>query len=123
MNHPIQPVVLDGKVKRFQRNAIVQFLLDQPGGVDMNTLACMDFSKEDRQQFAQLIGYSLSGYGELQYVDEYAYATADSMSDGLSETAARIAHLEDELTRLRESLREPMAHLFGLHPDDLKRNG
>jgi len=29
-----------------------------------------DFSQEDREQFAQLIGYSLSGFGELSYVSD-----------------------------------------------------
>lgn len=33
----------------------------------MNLLAAMEFTDEDRQQFAQLIGYSVSGYGELPY--------------------------------------------------------
>ena len=36
----------------------------------------MEFTKEDRQQFAQLIGYSLSGYGELNYVTDRAWEKA-----------------------------------------------
>ena len=63
MKNPIQPIV-DG---RFKKNAIVSHLLDwaTERGMGMNELACIDFTKDDRQQFAQLIGYSLSGYGEL----------------------------------------------------------
>jgi hypothetical protein len=36
----------------------------------MNKLAMMPWSNEDRCQFAQLIGYSLGGYGELHYVSD-----------------------------------------------------
>lgn len=74
--HPIQPLVKDGHgVVRFKRNAIVRFLLDA-GPHDMNKLAVLDFSDEDREQFAQLIGYSLSGFGELSYVHDRTYDAA-----------------------------------------------
>jgi hypothetical protein len=36
----------------------------------MNNLALLPFSNEDRVQFAQLIGYSLNGFGELPYVSD-----------------------------------------------------
>ena len=71
--HPDQPLI-EG---RFKANPIVQYLLDNGAvGVDMNHLALMDFSDEDRQQFAQLIGYSLGGYGDLGYVSDEAYERA-----------------------------------------------
>jgi hypothetical protein len=74
--HPMQPVYLDKhKVSRFKANAIVQFLLDK-GPHDMNTLARETFSDEDREQFAQLIGYSVSGFGELSYVSDATFARA-----------------------------------------------
>ena len=74
--HPVQPLVVNGDgVTRFKPNAIVCFLLDA-GPYDMNKLALMPWSDEDRQQFAQLIGYSLSGYGELSYVSDEAYDRA-----------------------------------------------
>lgn len=88
----------------------------------MNKLAMLDFSKEDRQQFAQLIGYSLDGYGELSYVDDDAYGATVEMSTGNSEDKARIKHLERELKAVRKALHKPMARLFGIHPDDLNRN-
>ncbi len=120
--HPIQPLYkTDTGTVRFKANAIVQHLLDH-GGIDLNKLACMKFSNEDRQQLAQLIGYSLGGYGELSYVDDDAYYAAEAMSRGKSEDKARIAHLERELKAVRTALRKPMARLFGVHPDDLKRN-
>jgi hypothetical protein len=67
--HPVQPLERDGTVLRFKKNAIVEHLLDN-GPFDMNKLAVMDFSQEDREQFAQLIGYSLGGFEELSYVSE-----------------------------------------------------
>jgi hypothetical protein len=124
-HHPIQPLLKDEKgALRFKENAIVRHLLDEGRrhGCGLNEIGCMNFSKEDHMQLAQLIGYSLSGYGELSYVDEDAYGAAARMAeDGLSEDKARIAHLEGELNAARGALREPMARLFGIHPDDLKR--
>lgn len=118
---PMQPIIKDEDGRyRFQKNAIVLYLLDN-GGIDMNHLGRQDFSAEDFQQFAQLIGYSLNGYGELSYVSDASYCTADRMAkEGTSEKDARIAYLEEELASLKESLIEPMARLFGKHPDDLK---
>lgn len=73
MRQPIQPLVLDERgVLRFRGNSIVRYLLDN-GGVDLNHLACVEFPQEDREQFAQLIGYSLSGFGELSYVSDDTY--------------------------------------------------
>lgn len=122
MHNPIQPLAKDERgTLRFKKNAIVSYLLDN-GGIDLNHLARQDFSNDDRQQFAQLIGYSLSGYSELPYVDNEAYEVAELMSvEGLSETEARIKYLEDELSSLRQALRQPMARLFEVHPDDLKK--
>jgi hypothetical protein len=77
--HPIQPLHLSkGNVVRFKGNEIVRFLLDA-GPYDMNKLALMHFSQEDREQFAQLIGYSLCGFEELGYVrDETFYRAQDA---------------------------------------------
>lgn len=80
MKHPMQKVKLDDDgVVRFVPNQIVRFLLDA-GPFDMNQLAMMPFSKRDREQFAQLIGYSVSGFGELSYVSSEAWQKADHKS-------------------------------------------
>jgi hypothetical protein len=72
-NHPIQPLFRDdGGVIRFRPNKIVKFLLDA-GQFDMNKLALIEFSDQDRMQFAQLIGYSVGGYSELDYVSDKNY--------------------------------------------------
>lgn len=73
---PLQPLYKDAHgVIRFQANAIVRYLLDE-GGIDMNMLAALPFSQADREQFAQLIGYSLSGFSELSYVRDETYERA-----------------------------------------------
>lgn len=65
--HPIQPIVLaPSGIYRFKQNAIVRFLLDA-GPFDMNVLACGQYSDADREQFAQLIGYSVESFCDLSY--------------------------------------------------------
>lgn len=127
--HPIQPLVKDiNGTLRFKANAIVRYLLDfnagghgKPGHIDMNTLAVMEFSQEDREQFAQLIGYSLSGFSELSYVSNYSYGAAVMMYEKESdEKDARIAHLEETLKNVREGLKTVVPELFRIHPDDLQ---
>ena len=126
MLNPIQPLVEDAHgVLRFKENSIVRHMLDwaRPRGMGLNELARMDFTDDDRQQFAQLIGYSLSGYADLGYVDDVSYSTAAYMDEGKDERDARIAALEAKLTELRraiDALREPMARLLEMHPEDLK---
>lgn len=123
MKHPIQPIEKTGGVARFKENKIVSYLLEvgQRHGAGMNELAGMPFSKEDRVQFAQLIGYSLSGFSELtSYVSDDDYkAAAEMEATGKSEDKARIATLEKKLKAIRKGLRAPVARLFGIHPDDL----
>ena len=122
MNYPIQPLYIDERgVLRFKANAIVRYLLNV-SGIDLDKLADLPFTDEDRQQFAQLIGYSLSGYGDLSYVSDDAYGIAERMHEDPAVIQERVAadYMADELHALRNALREPMARLFGVHPDDLK---
>jgi hypothetical protein len=119
---PIQPTEIDEQgTLRFRKNALVCHLLDN-GGIDLNKLAAVPCSREDREQFAQLIGYSLSGFSELSYVSDETYLAAAKMHEmGVSDTQARLTVLTDLVMKLRAELRDPMAELFGVHPDDLKR--
>jgi hypothetical protein len=76
VRHPVQPLITDKYgTLRFKENAIVRYLLDA-GPFDMNHLAVIPFSDEDREQFAQLIGYSLSGFEDLSYVRDETYDMA-----------------------------------------------
>ena len=78
--HPVQPVVKDDHgTYRFKENKLVRAFLEaarQGKHLDLNTVASMDFSQEDRVQFAQLIGYSVSGWGDLSYVAESDWEAA-----------------------------------------------
>ena len=73
----MQAIIRDDKgTIRFRKNAIVRYLLDK-GGLTLNDLATVGFSQADEEQFAQLIGYGLSEFHELDYVsDETALAAS-----------------------------------------------
>jgi hypothetical protein len=112
--HPIQPLEeVNGRL-RFKRNAIVRHLLDN-GGIDMNALACMEFSREDREQFAQLIGYSFAGASELSYMSQEVLEAADkAYAYGAGANEARADALQDKLTLMKQEMREPVRVLFGI---------
>lgn len=80
VNHPMQPVQFVGEVIRFKPNKIVEWLCDT-GRLDLNEVACMGFSDEDREQLAQLVGYSVSGYGDLSYVSKKSVRKADRRAE------------------------------------------
>ena len=121
--HPIQPLGLDemGTI-RFKSNKIVTILLKE-GPFDMNQIAMWAsegrVSKDDQRQFAQLIGYSLTGFGDLSYMDDETYETAELMANDVKESDARLSYLHNLVESLKTALREPMARLFEKHPDDL----
>jgi len=118
--HPIQPLSQDKNgTLRFKENAIVNYLLDN-GPFDMNYLATHSFTNEDREQFAQLICYSLSGFADLSYVSDETYNTATVMSSGKEEKDARIEALQTILGDVRRGMVDVVPHLFRIHPDDLK---
>lgn len=66
-------------VVRFRENAIVRALLNVASrhGFGLNEIAMGDYAQEDREQLAQLIGYSIAGYHELSYVSDASAKEAD----------------------------------------------
>ena len=86
MKFPIQPI----KNKRFVPNKIVDHLLET-SSLNMNDIAAMEFSKEDRMQFAMLIGYSLGGFSDLSYVDDETYYAAEKLSEAPQMTSKQQA--------------------------------
>lgn len=116
-----QPIVQDEHgTPRFKVNKIVEYLLDN-GGIDLNDIARLNFTDEDRMQFAMLIGYSVAGFSTLSYASEIAAETAFHLID-TKETPEQI-----ELQLLRQRLQEAQEHakklataLFEIHPDDLR---
>ena len=117
--HPIQPLIVDhNNVIRFKANEIVLKLLND-GPFTMNDLY-IGFSDEDKMQFAQLIGYSLNGFGTLSYTDNETYETAHDMyAKGMTEQDARNAYHEDILDATREKIKEVVLLLFNVNPNDL----
>jgi len=119
---PTQPVHTDEHgVIRFVKNTIVRRLLDE-GGIDLNDIArWADVTNAEHQQFAQLIGYSVSGYGDLSYVDAVARVRADAAVDDfkISPLDAELEHHRRAVRQLKEGLRPIIAELYDIHPDDL----
>lgn len=114
--HPMQPLALDAHgVLRFKENKIVSHLLEvgQRNGCGLNELASMDFSQEDREQFAELIGYSLSGWGSLSYVSDESYAAAEALASGVlgdakpKELVQRVLQLQSAVLGLQLTVANP----------------
>lgn len=127
LRNPMQPLYTDEhETIRFKDNKIVIRLLEysREHGFGLNEIAQEreKYSIEDREQFYQLIGYSLCGFSELSDVRSESYCTAERMcKEGEDEKTARIIILTNLLNKVRDGCREAMALLFDVHPDDLKR--
>lgn len=84
--HPMQPVVMAGDgVVRFKQNKIIRDMLDlcEKHGLGLNEIAARDYEKDDRSQFMQLIGYSVSGYGNLDCSRAKHVMRADQKAESL----------------------------------------
>lgn len=90
---PMQPVIMVEGVARFRANAMVDKVLEhsQRHGFGLNELACQEFTAQERMQFAQLIGYSVSGYGELSYVSDASYYAAAHRAVAAEEACEKAA--------------------------------
>ena len=87
--HPQQPIELDKHgTARFKRNNIIDWLFDE-GKIDLNDISIAAqnnrkrFTKEDQMQLAQLLGYSVSGFGDLSYADPDVVEEADKQVEYL----------------------------------------
>ena len=109
--HPMQPVIKDeGGILRFRENAIIRYIVDHAGDVvhpgapaidprtgrpyhqgrlDLGKLMTMDFPQEDREQFAQLIGYAITGYHELSYVSDESATQASALAHAVDPKAVK----------------------------------
>lgn len=78
--HPMQPIEKDADGNpRFKANKLVEFLKTWAGknGMPLNELSILLFSQEDWDQFNQLIGYSVSGFGDTANVNPKLVKKAD----------------------------------------------
>ena len=111
---PLQPIIAG----RFVENRIVRDLLDN-GPFDMNSIATGSYTDQEQVQFAQLIGYSVSGFGSLSYVDNETYEAAELVSGGCPSSEARYTALSSQMENIKDGIRSAAAELFRVHPDDL----
>ena len=97
--HPMQPIEYDESgVIRFKGNAIVRAIVDDAvsltathachaPGLDLNKIIMRYhsgmYSREDVEQFWQLMGYSISGYGGLSFIRPSVVAAADEAAEAL----------------------------------------
>lgn len=80
---PMQPIVLgipgagsaDGR-PRFKPNAIVKRLFET-GKLDLNDISQWDVPLADKEQFWQLLGYSVDGFGDLSWPSQDTKDSAD----------------------------------------------
>jgi Tfp pilus assembly protein PilN len=103
--HPIQPIIKDENgVQRFKANEIVRYLIDH-GSIDLNQIARLPFSDEDREQLDMLIGYSVGGAPHLR---ETTYRQAELMIDNpeLSPLEVENRMLRNLVAELKSSLRD-----------------
>ena len=84
---PMQPIELaqDGVI-RFKTNRMVNDLYEfsVARGFGLNEMARRDYTPDERMQFAQLIGYSVSGYGGLSYVSDESANKADAIAAAIA---------------------------------------
>lgn len=90
LKHPRQPIGWVGNVIRFKENKIVSWMLDMGRSgqrFDMNDIVLKyhlgEFQREDLIQLDQLIGYSVSGFGDLSYIPEDEVAECDGIAASL----------------------------------------
>jgi len=81
-NHPTQPLELDEHgVMRFKQNSIVRMLLDSHPSQDLRSIKVFgNFPPEDCKQLMQLIGYSVSGYGDLDIAPDEEIEQLDELT-------------------------------------------
>lgn len=82
---PMQPIVWDDRGNiRFQGNKIVQWLVDQKK-IDLNAIFVAGIEQQwpipDLEQFWQMLGYSVSGFGDLSFVRRETVNKADEIAD------------------------------------------
>lgn len=86
--HPRQPIAFDADgVVRFKENKIVSWMLEMGRAghkFDLNIIATMchrgQFDFADLVQLDQLIGYSVSGFGDLSYVPPAEVNACDAIA-------------------------------------------
>ncbi|HYX21035.1 MAG TPA: hypothetical protein VFA98_09355 [Thermoanaerobaculia bacterium] len=87
MRQPRQPIGFDEDgIVRFKANEIVRLLLEESKkhGFGLNEIARAVLTEEvpigDAVQFWQLLGYSVSGYGDLSFIPKKEIEMCDALA-------------------------------------------
>lgn len=81
-DHPMQPIILVDEVPRFKANKAVRWMVDNM--CDLNVLSMVEgIPDEDMAQLMQLLGYSVSAFGGLSFVDSCLTHRADMAAAAL----------------------------------------
>lgn len=90
LQQPLQPLGWSDGVMRFKPNPIVVRLLEEAqerGRIDMNTIRMWvttgGISVDDLVHFVQLLGYSVSSMGDLDYVPHDKLVEIDQAADAV----------------------------------------
>ena len=85
----MQPIYLDEHgVVRFKCNEIIKKLV-RDKTIDLSEIDFAAFPTPDVEQFFQLLGYSVSGYGDISFVRPETIAAADAKADELLERSKK----------------------------------
>ena len=77
----MRSIIKDSRgVIRFKANAIVNWIVSS-GRLNLNDILLDEYSIEDIEEFWQLMGYSVSEYGELSFIREETVAVADAIAE------------------------------------------
>ncbi len=79
--HPMQPVEMINGIARFKENRLVRFLVDEYGLNEL--LVRCRATDDDWSQLSQLIGRSVSAYGDQSFADPETVAKADKIAESL----------------------------------------
>lgn len=121
MKHPIQNTHIDAQgILRFVSNGVVRLMLEmlKTRGADLNAIriAGNSIPQEDWDQFNQLIGYSV---GNAPIDPAITYAAQLAHENGHPIDTVRADAAEELLVTIQKALREGIAELYGIHPDNL----
>ena len=82
--YPMQPVAIDERGSiRFEENPIISHLAREVSNLNEIAVWCAvnEVDGKYQEQLAQLIGYSVSGYGELSYVSDESFERAAALAE------------------------------------------
>lgn len=121
MKHPIQKTKIDkAGVLRFVQNDVVDLMLKllKKHGIGLNELheQGYEISQGDWDQFNQLIGYSVSGAPIADVIKDIA---EDQHKLGRTVLELRAERAEKLLNDVRLAMRDGLADLYEIHPDNL----